>query len=206
MGRPPRHRFSFGIGALADRGRALGALAPALLLLSLSVASAGCFDPTLALPEDETDVINSPPLIDESSVFPLPKTTPEAVFIGTNCSADFSIGSVLDADLEESFIYRWRLIAQVDVGQELTQRLKEDVLVNDPDEPLATLPGPLLQLDYAMLFGKYGTQVDDMTGRTHRLEFHITDADFVPGSDTEVEVGGGRDSFYWLIDLVGDDC
>lgn len=178
----------------------------ALLLLNVLVGSAlGCLDPYFYAIEQET-VLNHQPVILEDSVFPQPGTQPIEVNIGDNGQQEpFQIGSIYDPDREPEFIYRWHMTAFIGGAESQPTLVAENLISNDSSTPLDTVTGPSLELDFDRLNAAFFNDVPDLVGKTHKLEFHVTDDRFLPGSYFDVSEDAGRDSIYWLIRIQEDD-
>jgi hypothetical protein len=176
------------------------------LLILLLTAVAGCFDPYFYAVQQEATLNHQPHIIEEE-VFPQPTTQPVEVNVGLNCQREpFRIGSIYDPDLEDEFIYRWHMTAFVGGTESQPTLVAENVIANDASNPEDVVIGPSLELDFDRLNAAFFNDVPDLVGKSHKLEFHVTDDRFLPGSQYDVSEDAGRDSIYWLVRIEEDDC
>ena len=176
-----------------------------LLLYVVASSSIGCLDPYFYAIEQEP-VLNHQPVILQDTVFPQPGTQPIEVNIGENGQREpFQIGEIYDPDRESEFIYRWHMTAFIGGSESQPTLVAENLISNDSSTPLETVSGPSLELDFDRLNAAFFNDVPDLIGKTHKLEFHVTDDRFLPGSNFDVSEDAGRDSIYWLIRIQEDD-
>jgi len=168
-----------------------------------------CIDPRFPYPQEDTPDLNVWPVVDETSVSPPPGPAPVEANIGAGCQQQvFFPGSVRDRDLVPGaqLRYRWHLTVQIENQTFGPTFLQEGAFENVEDAIGAEFEVPQFELTYEMLNAKFLGQVPSLVGRTHLLEFHITDGAFVGDSFDTAPETAGVDAVYWWVELKQDIC
>ena len=178
--------------------------------LALCAVATGC-DPRLPYVRPQEELVSVPPTIDLASVFPPPATLPVEVLLGDDCVSEntFNLDSVVDGDLAvgERLTFRWRIVANLEAGP--VPRLMSVTLGENVGDAVGTPVSSTFTIDREGLNGAFLASLNEMIGRTHRVEVRVTDGDFATSPTDTIELASptmGSAYFYWLFTLDDQPC